>query len=94
MSNKITNYACQCGTQVPSKVFESEDGKCPTCGDTMSVMNESVSLTEKRWNCPRCESSFKYSREIQECAVCGSFMDIFAPTTKHGKDKGMLPFGG
>lgn len=92
--NPHDRYKCQCGTHILGKVFEAEKGHCPKCGENMSLMTEDVDLEEKRWNCPKCDSSYPFTREIQECFVCGSYMDAYAPTARHGKDKGMIPFGG
>ncbi len=68
-----------CHTVLTKAVCESEDGICPKCGEHFEPLYETAKLdTERRYNCPRCKSSYPYSRVTEnECSVCNTLMVVY-----------------
>lgn len=84
----------ECDTVVNDKVWEHEKNICPKCGNGFEPLLEtSVLDTERRFNCPKCSSSYKYSKINEDaCAICGSLMTVFdIPTIK--KSDTRIPIG-
>ena len=54
----------------------------------MSDLLQESDMLEKRFNCPKCQSSYKYTRINEcECSICHSRMLLYTPMPKTGHDK-------
>lgn len=86
-------FACQCGTILVRETALKEKGHCPLCGDDVLAFETDVSLNEKRYNCPRCRSSFKFESCDDKCPICSAYMDVYAETTRPKNNSKVIPIG-
>lgn len=88
-----SKYHCEkCGIVINASIYE-EENVCPKCGDDFAILEDSSFLdSERRFHCPKCSSSFKYTRINEDsCAFCNTIMTVFdKPEIK--KSKTPLPF--
>ncbi len=86
--NYKSKYHCKdCGIVVSASVFESES-VCPKCGKDFAILEDVAFLdTERRFHCPKCSTSTKYSKITEDtCVICNSLMTVFGkPTIKNSK---------
>lgn len=91
--SNANKFMCEhCGTLLPKDVARGERGHCPLCGETVLAFENDLSVDEKRYNCPRCGSSYKVENTSEECPICSTYMSVYTPSkiTYNPKSK-MIP---
>ncbi len=86
--NYKTKFYCKrCSTVISEAVYMAES-ICPGCGDDFIILeNINEFDSQRRFICPECNSSFKYSKINEDaCQFCNSLMTVFdTPIIKQSK---------
>jgi len=86
--NYKTKYHCnKCGIVISESVH-AQESVCPKCGDDFAILeNASVLDSERRFICPECNSSFRYTKINEDCCTfCHSMMTVYDnPTINKSK---------
>ena len=82
-----TKYHCEnCGIVISRAVY-AQESICHKCGDDFVIMENTNLLNERRFVCPECNSSFRYTRINEDiCGFCHSMMTVYdTPSIKTSK---------
>jgi len=86
--NYKTKYHCnKCGIVISESVH-AQESICPKCGDDFAILEDISSIdSERRFICPECNSSFRYTKINEDCcSFCHSMMTVYdTPTIKKSK---------
>lgn len=81
--NYKTKYHCnKCGIVISESVH-AQESICPKCGDDFVILENTSNLdSERRFICPECNSSFRYTKINEDCCTfCHSMMTVYDTPT-------------